>query len=71
MPEKSVFRTPFQSERVHWSETQNKSAGRHFYLNSPLIQDKLSWKKSLLVRDQVLTLFGNTLTASHMYSPHN
>ena len=42
MPEKSVFRTPFESERVHWSETQNKSAGRQFYPNSPLTQDKFS-----------------------------
>ena len=30
----------------------------------------LSWKTSLLVRSQALRLFGETLTAGHMYSRH-
>ena len=36
----------------------------------PLIQDTLSWKTSLLVRSEILGLFGNTFTADHMYSRH-
>ena len=32
--------------------------------------DTLSWKTFLLVRSEILGLFGNTLTADHMYSRH-
>ena len=33
--------------------------------------DKLSWKKSALVRSKILGLFVNTLTAEYMYSGRN
>ena len=33
--------------------------------------DKLSWKKSALVRSKILGLFLNTLTAEYMYSRRN
>ena len=33
--------------------------------------DKLSWKKSALVRSKILGLFVNTLTAEYMYSRRN
>ena len=33
--------------------------------------DKLSWKKSALVRSKILGLFVNTLTAEYMYSDRN
>ena len=33
--------------------------------------DKLSWKKSALVRSKILGLFLNTLTAEYMYSGRN
>ena len=33
--------------------------------------DKLSWKKSALVRSKILGLFVNTLTAEYMYSARN
>ena len=62
MPERSCFRTPFQSQGVHRSQTLLKPSLQQFYSNFPLIQDKLSWKTSLLVRSEILGLFGNTLT---------
>ena len=43
----------------------------NFYLIFPLSQDKLSQKTSLLVRCEILGLFGNTLTVAHMYCRHN
>ena len=66
----SCFRTPFASKRVHGSETLLEPALKHFNLSFPLIQDKLSWKRSIFVRFGILELFGNTLTADHMYSRH-
>ena len=47
-----------------------KSPWSHFYHKFPLILDKLSRKTSLLLRSEVLGLFGNILTADHMYSRH-
>ena len=67
MPESFCFRTPFESQSVHGSQTQLKSARQHFYPNFLLIQSKLSYKTSLLVRSEKLGLFGNTLAANHMY----
>ena len=45
-----------------------KSPSEYLYPKFPLIQDTLSWKTSLLVRSEISGLFGNTLTADHMYS---
>ena len=45
-----------------------KSPWKHFYPNFLLIKETLSWKTSLLVRSEILGLFGNTLTDDHMYS---
>ena len=47
-----------------------KSLWHHFYHNFPLFQEPLSLKTSLLVTSKILGLFGNTLTADHMYSRH-
>ena len=70
MPESSCFRTPFESQRVHGSQTLLKSARQHFSPTFAIVQDKLNLKTSLLVRSKILGLFGNTLTADHMYSRH-
>ena len=40
-----------------------KSARHYYYPIFPWIWDKLSWKKSALVRSKILGLFINTLTA--------
>ena len=71
MPESSGFRTPVESQRGHGWQTLLKSACQHFHLNFPLTQDELSSKTFLLVRCEILALFGNTLTAADMDSCHN
>ena len=68
MPESSYFRTPFESQRVHGYYTLPERPWQHFYQNFPFMQDTLSWKTCLLVRSEMLELFGNTLSADHMYS---
>ena len=69
--ESSCFRTLFGNQRVHGSQTLTKCARRHFYPNFPLIWDKVSDKTSFLVISEILGLFGNWLTADHMFSRHN
>ena len=65
-----ILEHPFASKLVHRSQTLLEPPLQHFYLNFPLIHEKLSWKTSPLVRLEILRLFGNTLTADHMYSHH-
>ena len=45
--------------------------GTTIILFFPRIWDKLSWKKSTLVRSKILGLFVNTLTAEYTYSRRN
>ena len=71
MSESSCFTTSFQSERINGCQTLLKPAREHFYPSFLLTQAKLSWKTSFLARSEILGLFGNTLTADHMYSRHN
>ena len=71
MAEISYIRTPFQSQRVHVSQTLLKSVWQHFYRNFPLTTNKLSSKTSLSVRSKISVLFVNRLTADHMYFRHN
>ena len=48
-----------------------KSSRHYYYPIFPWIWDKLSWKKSALVRSKLLGLFVNTLTAEYIYSRRN
>ena len=48
-----------------------KSARYYYYPIFPWIWDKLTWKKSALVRSKILGLFVNTLTAEYTYSRRN
>ena len=50
MPQRSRFRTPFESQRVNGLQSLLKSAMQHFHPNFPLSQDKYSEKISILVR---------------------
>ena len=68
MPESSWFRTPFQSHRVEGCQALLKHARQGVYHTLPLIQEKLREETFLLVRSEILGLFGKTLTADHMYS---
>ena len=70
MPLSSWFRVPFISKRVRRSQTLLELPLQQFHPTFPLMQDKLSWKTSLLVRSEILRLFGKTLTADHIYSVH-
>ena len=71
MPEKPHFRTAFGNQPVNGQETLVKSARHYYYPIFPWIWDKLSWKKSALVRSKILGLFVNTLTAEYMCSARN
>ena len=68
MPITSCFRTLLESKCFHGSQTLVKPALQHFYPNFQLIWEKLSWNTSLFIRFEILGLFGNTLSADHMYS---
>ena len=71
MPESCCFRTPRESQCVQGCQTLVKPARQHFYCTFPLFQEKLRKEASLLVRSEILGLFGKTLTADHMYSSQN
>ena len=71
MPEKPYFRTAFGNQPVNGLQTLLKSARHYYYPIFPWIWDKLSLKKSALVRSKILGLFVNTLTAEYTYSRRN
>ena len=71
MPKSFCFRTPFQSQGVHGSQTILKFKRQQYHPNFLLIQDKLSQITSALVTSKILGLFGNTTTVDHMYSRRN
>ena len=71
MPEKPYFRTAFGNQPVYGYQTLLKSARHYYYPIFQWIWDKLSWKKSALVRSKILGLFVNTLTAEYTYSGRN
>ena len=60
---RSVFKTPFDNQRVNGLQTPLKVARHHYYPFFPWISDKLSWKKTALLWSKILRLFANTLTA--------
>ena len=70
-PEKPYFRTAFGYQPVNVYETLLKSARHYTYHIFRWIWDKLSWKKSALVRSKILGLFVNTLTLEYTYSRRN
>ena len=65
------FRTLFGRKSVSEFETLLKSARHRYYRMFPWVWDKYSWKKSVLVRREILGLFVNTLTAEYQYSRRN
>ena len=71
MPEKPYFRTAFGNQPVNQQETLLKSARHYYYPIFQWVWDKLSWKKSALVRYKILGLFVNTFIAEHTYSGRN
>ena len=71
MPEKPYFRRALGNQPFHGYQTLLKSVRHYNYPVFPWIWDKLSWKKSPLVRSKILGLFANTLTAEYKYSRRN
>ena len=61
----------FGNQPVNGSKNCFKSARHYYYPIFPWIWDKLSRKKSALVRSKILGLFVNTLTAEYTYSRRN
>ena len=59
------------NQRVNGFETLVKSARHNYFPNFPRIRDKLSWKKSVLVRFEIFRLFVYTLTPDDKYSRRN
>ena len=58
MPISSWFRTAFASKDVHGSRTLLEPPLQHFHAHFWLIYEKLSRKKSLLVRSEIVGHFG-------------
>ena len=71
MSKTPYFRTRFGKQRVTGFELLLKSSRHHYYSMFPWIWEKLCWKKSVLVRSEILGLFVNTLTVEYMYSRRN
>ena len=71
MSKMPYIRKRFGKQRVSMYEILLKSARHHYYRMLPSICDKLSWKKSVFVRSEMLGLFVNTLTAEYMHSSRN
>ena len=59
------------NQRVNGFEKLVKSARHNYFPILPRIRDKLSWKKSALVRFEIFRLFVNTLTPDGKYSCRN
>ena len=68
---RSCFKTPFRNEGVHGLQIRLKSWRHHYYSIAPWIGDKLSCKKSTLVKFKIVGFFVNTLTADDKYSSRN
>ena len=65
------FKIPFANEGVHGIHIVLKSARHHYYFIALWIGDKLSCKKSTLVKFKLVGLLVHTLTADDKYSSRN
>ena len=68
---RACFWKVFGSERVNEYQELLKSAEKYLYPTFPSFSAKLSKKKLILSRSQLLGLLGNTLTANYEYSRSN
>ena len=71
MHKKASFWKPFGRERVNEPEKLVKSAEKYFYPNFSPLWVKLSEKNLFSIRDEILGLLDNTLTAYYEYSRSN
>ena len=68
MPKKPRVRIVMDSQRVKVTETMIKSARQHFCHISWSLWNKITSKNSLLVVNEILRTFVNTLTSDDKYS---
>ena len=71
MHKKASFWKPFGRERVNESHKLLKSAEKYFYPNFSSPWVKLREKNLFSIRDEILGLLDNTLTANYEYSRSN
>ena len=71
MHTRSCFWKSFGIQRVNESQKLLKYAEKHFNPTFSSLWAKLSYKKLLLVRSEVLGLLVDTLTANYEYSRSN
>ena len=71
MHERSCSWEDFGSENVNQSLRLLKSSEKYLYPTFPSFWAKLSQKKSILVKFEILGLLANTLTANYEYSCSN
>ena len=67
----SCFKISFDCQRCNGSHTLLKSTRQKFHPILSLLVVKLSRKKSLLVRSEILGQFVNTMASNEKYSSHN
>ena len=65
------FRTSIGNQHLSGSQALLKSALQHFYPILSQFWDMLSWKRSLLVKSEIIGLSVNILTTDDKYSRPN
>ena len=68
MSKSPSFMQRFGRSHVNGSQTQLRSALNQFHSTLPLILDRESTKRLVLVRSELLEQFVNTLIADYKYS---
>ena len=71
MSKKSRFRGCFDKQHGKSAQALLKSASHHLYRIHRSLPKKLNWKKSLLLKCQILGLLVNTLSADENYAVLN
>ena len=71
MDKRSSFWKPFGSERVNKSQKLLKPGEKLLYLTFWSFRARLSWKKKIKVRSEILGLLVKILTVDYVYSRSN
>ena len=67
MSKKFRFGEHFDKQHFESAKAVPKSSSQHFYAIDSSLPGQLSWKKSLLMTCQILSLLANTLAANENY----
>ena len=66
--QKAIFHATLPQKNVNGSKARLRSVQNQFHTTPPLIWERRSRKRLVLVRSKFLGQFVNTLTADHKYS---